>query len=129
MIINIEDLIGVRYRLNGRSIKTGLDCYGLAIEVSKRFGHELPDLEDVKKKDRDFMSCENKILKNIKVSQIEEPSKASDILLIKGLDGVFHHIGVYLGNGWFIHCNQMGVHLDRVSQYKNLIGRVYQWQE
>lgn len=129
MIINIEDLLGVRYRFNGRDIKKGFDCYGLAIEVSKRFGHTLPDIEEVRKKDRDFLTCEGKVIGAVNLKQINEPSKASDILLIKGSTGVFQHIGVYLGNGWFIHCNELGVHLDRVSQYKNLIGRVYQWQE
>ena len=42
--LRIDDLIGVRFKNHGRSVEEGFDCYGLAIEVSKRLGHNLRDL-------------------------------------------------------------------------------------
>lgn len=126
-MINIDDLIGVRYCHNGRSIKTGFDCYGLAIEISKRFGHELPDLEEFLRADREFDVCEKLCLENVKVKPIEKPEEEGDLILIKSREGVLEHIGVYLGHGRFIHCNRLGVHLDSVMNYEHLIERCYTW--
>lgn len=126
-MINIDDLIGVRYKLNGRNIREGLDCYGLAIEVENRFGHKLPDYADMDQKY--FLMYEEKCLRSINVKEISEPISEGDLILIKNAKGIFGHIGVYLGKDKFIHCNTLGVHIDRVSQYKNFIGKVYQWQE
>ena len=126
-MINIDDLIGVRYQVNGRSLKTGMDCYGLAIEVCKRMGHVLPDPDLLKKHFREFEKCEELILNDVKVKQITEPCKEGDLILIKNAKGVVGHIGVYLDNGRFIHCNKDGVHIEKLIYYKNLIGRVYTW--
>lgn len=41
-MINVFDLIGLPYQENGRGPE-GYDCYGLAIEVEKRFGKKLRD--------------------------------------------------------------------------------------
>lgn len=125
--IDIDDLVGVRYCFNGRSKETGFDCYGLAIEVSKRFGHIMPDVEEAWKEDRDFLHCEGLCLSKVEVKRINEPQTPGDVILIKNSRGILNHIGIYLGDGRFIHCNKLGVHLDRVSQYKMLIGRVYKW--
>lgn len=127
-MINIDDLVGVRYRTNGRSIQGGFDCYGLAIEVEKRFGHNLPDLDEIKMKDRDINSCEELCVKQTKAIQIDYPKTEGDVLFMKDGAGVMNHIGVYLGDGRFIHCNKYGVHIEKVAFYKNMIGRVYTWQ-
>lgn len=126
-MINIDDLIGVRYKNNGRSIVTGMDCYGMAIEVSKRFGHILPDIAEIKASTRNLKLCEQKVLEQINVKEIKEPETEGDILFFKSGSGVLDHIGVYLGDGRFIHCNKYGVHIERVFYYKNMIGRVYTW--
>lgn len=126
-MINIDDLIGVRYRPNGRTIQSGMDCYGLAIEVEKRMGHELPDLSEIKAKGRNIADCEKKCLQLVKVKVVDEPSEEGDILFLKDTSGALNHIGVYLGDGRFIHCNKYGVHIEHVNFYKNLIGRVFRW--
>ena len=126
-MIEIDDLLDIPYCNNGRDISSGLDCYGLAIEVSRRFGHNLYDVEDAMRSDRDFADCENQCVKKINVKKVDEPKNEGDIILIKDMNGINSHIGVYLGNGKFIHCNSLGVHLDNVSRYKQFIGRVYTW--
>lgn len=126
-MINIDDLIGVRYKDNGRDIKNGLDCFGLAIEVCKRFGHELPDLSKPWKMNKDFDSCEHDITSVIKVKEVTKPEKEGDVILMKNVRGVMHHVGVYMGNGRFIHCNKFGVHIDKIINYEIYIGRVYTW--
>lgn len=125
--ISIDDLVGVKYSFNGRSKQTGFDCYGLAIEVCKRFGYTLPDVEEALSEDRDFLLCENKCLLGVNVERTQMPKKEGDVILFKNPKGVLNHIGVYLGNGRFIHCNKLGVHLDKLRDYQMLIGRCYSW--
>lgn len=126
-MIEIEDLLGVRYKPNGRD-KSGYDCYGLAIEVEKRFGHEVPDFAEIKEKDRNYKLCldigEEKT-NNIK--EVSLPKNEGDLILFKNEIGVNHHIGVFLGNGKFIHCDRHGVHIENINRYPVEIGRVYTW--
>lgn len=41
-MIEVQDLLGVPFVDGGRD-KQGMDCWGLFIEVMKRFGYEVPD--------------------------------------------------------------------------------------
>lgn len=125
-MINIDDLLGIRYKTNGRD-SNGYDCYGLAIEVEKRFGHKLPDMEEFLKKDRVFENCKDLALKKVtsQVKQVKVPEKEGDVILFN--DGsILNHIGIYLGNDKYIHCNKYGVHIESVSSCMN-IGKVYTW--
>lgn len=125
-IIDIDDLIGVNYVSNGRSLK-GLDCYGLAIEVSKRFGHKMPDLIEARNDDRDFEKCLKKGIALANVKEIDYPEEEGDIIFFKNFQGVQDHIGVFLGDGLFIHCNAHGVHVERLENRRKFIGRCYKW--
>lgn len=116
-MINVSDLIGIPYKENGRTLE-GLDCYGLAIEVEKRYGKNLRDAV-----------YENH---NEELSQIWEPLlniKKTDILTegclieihIKGT----LHIGVAIGNGLMIHATiNQGVRISRLAAYK--IAAIYE---
>lgn len=126
-MINIDDLIGVKYKRNGRT-KDGFDCFGLAIEVSKRFGHEMPDIEEARKEDYNFDECNKVFLKKVKLEEIPFPKEEGDIVCIHEIGKTVSHIGIYLGNNQIIHCDYHGVHIDRVSRLRGLIGRVYKWQ-
>lgn len=126
-MIYIDDIIGARYKQGGRSVIDGFDCYGLAIEVSKRFGHTMPDLEGAIGMHCDFISYENKANKIMKIKEIDYPKTEGDIILFKDRKGFFHHIGIYMGNGRFIHCNKLGVHIEKLEPVNCLIGRVYEW--
>lgn len=43
-VIDVSDLIGVPFVPFGRDAKTGLDCYGLVMEVARRYGKPLRDV-------------------------------------------------------------------------------------
>ena len=45
-MIDYNDLIGKPYKEKGRG-PDGYDCYGLCIEVCKRFGTALPEMSDM----------------------------------------------------------------------------------
>jgi len=126
-VIFIDDLIGVRYKVNGRDAKKGLDCFGLVLEVEKRFGHIIPDITETKVPNYDFLKCKEKIQKMVKVKEIKTPKTPGDIVFIKNSEGVLHHIGVFLGNNMLIHCNREGVHIDRLTRLTPLVGKVYTW--
>lgn len=126
-MINIDDIVGARYKQGGRSAVEGFDCYGLAIEVSKRFGHTIPDLDGAIGMDCDFLHYEKEASHNMNVKEIAYPETEGDIILFKDTKGFYHHIGIYLGDGRFIHCNKWGVHIERLEPAKRLIGRCYTW--
>jgi len=122
-IINVDDLVGIRYKNNGRD-KNGYDCYGLAIEVCKRFGNNLPDISEM---NFDNEARRKQIVASLNVKEKKIPSKEGDVLLINNSLGQFSHIGVYLGDEKFIHCNLFGVHVDKIREYEKRIARVYEW--
>lgn len=123
-MINIDDLVGKPYITNGRG-PNGYDCYGLAIEVEKRFGHVWKNIEDCKKLDYDFNDCLNQWKTLVKIKEISSPKKEGDVVFIKNNKGIISHIGIYLGDGMVIHCNYLGVHLDKLTRLS--IGKVYTW--
>lgn len=124
----LDDLIGVKYLQNGRSKEEGFDCYGLAIEVEKRLGFNLPDIEKSRDEDYNFDECRKLCLAKVKAKQIDSPSKTGDVVILKDLAGRMTHIGVYLGHGLIIHCeHRYGVHIDKIDRLRGFIGRVYTW--
>jgi len=42
-MVNLRDLIGGRFVNGGRSVSTGMDCWGLVMEVFRRYGMGVPD--------------------------------------------------------------------------------------
>lgn len=128
-MIDVSDLIGVPYKVNGRDIRKGLDCIGLAIEVERRFGHKLPDKEDfcADVKNRNFEKLAASTVSECSVKEINKPTKEGDVILFKDVYGMLFHIGIYLGNNIFIHCNKYGVHTERLNSFSGEIGKVYTW--
>lgn len=107
MTINISDLIGVPYKDHGRDT-SGFDCYGLAIEVLRRYGYEL---QDVIYNDHNLeLSAEN--VPTLNVTPIEEPREAA--ILEMQADGALH-IGVCLNKREFIHMTRTGCRINQIG--------------
>lgn len=107
MTINISDLIGVPYKDHGRDL-SGLDCYGLAIEVLKRYGYEL---NDVIYNDHSLeLSAEN--VPTLNVTPLSEPREAA--ILEMQHDGNLH-IGVCLNKREFIHMTKTGCRINQIG--------------
>lgn len=106
-MIEINDLLGVPYKDHGRD-KNGFDCYGLAIEVSKRFGYKL---DDVLYSTHDIaLSDANKPTLN--VTPINKP-QAGAILEMNYKNEL--HIGVCLNSREFIHMTRTGCRVNRIG--------------
>lgn len=125
--IEINDLIGIPYKKNGRD-KNGFDCYGYLLELAKRKGKTLPDLEEMKNDDVDFIKCLNDGKSLAEVKEAELPLHDDDIIIFDNMCGVAHHCGWYLGDGLFTHCDGHGVHCERISNRMRFIGGIYRWQ-
>lgn len=109
------DLIGVPFVNRGREVATGLDCYGLAMEVFKRQGIELPEF---------WISCEDAS----RINETVEAEKANGrwarigrpeapcIIVLRFNRFEWNHVGVYIGAGKFIHtARKTGVRIERLD--------------
>ena len=107
MTININDLIGVPYKDHGRS-KDGMDCYGLAIEVLRRYGYKL---DDVYYENHDLTLCEEN-LPTLNVSPIDQVCEGA-ILEMQYEDYI--HIGVCISRKEFIHMTRTGCRINHIG--------------
>ena len=112
MLIELSDLLGKPYVLHGRG-PDGYDCYGLAIEVERRLGKELPDV-----------CSQGSVIEGL--VKTKEP-KFGDIVMFKSR-GRDRHIGVYFEKGDFVHCDFEGVRVSNLRQYVQK-GEFYTWQQ
>ena len=118
-MIDFTDLIGVPFVNRGRSKDVGFDCYGLVMEVYKRYGYNIPEYDTQYHYDD---SCRvNELIsgnvKNYPWKEIQEPKAPCLIAIRFGVpDGFVNHTAVYIGSGMFIHTREkIGVNIDRVS--------------
>ena len=96
----IDDLIGKPFKSGGRG-PDNYDCWGLAMEVYKRFGIDLPDFSIcAMDAARIAEEVENQRSQWVKVEG--EPPVPS-LVLMKLNSRWNNHIGVYIGQGRFIH--------------------------
>lgn len=116
-MIDIADLLGIPYVLHGRDLK-GFDCYGFLIEFERRLGHEMIDLyrEYTNNNEKDLSDNVYNIIYANKLKKTESPI-LGDILLFYDKKGRVCHIGAYLKNDDFIHCDFEGVHISKLSTY------------
>lgn len=119
-MINVTDLLGIKFKAHGRNKEEGFDCYGLAIEVMRRYGVKLPDLyyESLKNQKDIAETLKCKFLK------IEKPVEPC-LLDIKSY-GASGHTGVYIGDGMMIHSvSKHGVVIEPIRHYSHDIKGYY----
>jgi len=106
-----EDLLGVPFQNRGRDPKTGLDCYGLAIEVFRRHGIQLPEF---------WISCMD--FSTIEKTMEEQKSRwvrvgidvVPSIAVIRLRSKHYNHVLINIGRGRFIHTRRnTGVQIER----------------
>ena len=111
-----EDLLGIKFTPHGRNRIDGYDCYGIAIEVLFRNGIVLPDLyyKSVRPTEElvDFVKAF--------LHKIEKPEK--NCLIEIEAYGNPSHVGVYIGDGLFIHTTlKNGCCIEPLSHYRGKI--------
>jgi cell wall-associated NlpC family hydrolase len=119
----IRDLIGVKYKPHGRTIEEGFDCYGLALMVLKREGILLPDSFEYDAGKKDQSDVKEILESGISHEKLERPEKNCVIELT--VCGRPSHIGVYLGDGEFIHATKYGVAVEPLWRWEKRIKGYY----
>lgn len=129
-MLKIDDLLGVRFVNHGRSIEQGFDCYGLAIEVSKRLGHTLTDIWYEKSCSETFCENADSVIKNM--SSMTEPTdklEEGNLIVFFNEHGRMVHIGVILDEEHFIHADIGGVKVMVLEEYYRKHWKVYKWRQ
>lgn len=108
-ILNVVDLIGIPYKEHGRNINEGFDCYGLAIEIEKRLGKELLDLNytynDPKLSAEYAPTLNVRKTNEIKIGNLIEMTLNSEL-----------HIGIVISDSTYIHATRnQGVRISRIG--------------
>ncbi len=91
------NVLGVRYKLGGNSAETGFDCSGFTRYVFENsIGRVLPHRADEQANAPGLVKVDQKDL------------KPGDLVFFNTLRRTFSHVGIYLGEGKFIHSPRTG---------------------
>jgi len=97
LVDSAMNFLGVRYRRGGNSAETGFDCSGFTRYVFENsIGKVLPHRADEQANAPDLVKVEQKDL------------KPGDLVFFNTLRRTFSHVGIYLGDGKFIHSPRTG---------------------
>ena len=122
--MNIDGLIGVPFVDGGREVKTGLDCWGLVMEVYRRQGIELPDYTISAMSAKDIAKAMADNEKSWK--KLDAPKTPCLVVIRLAHAGWANHAGVYLGEDKFIHAYiKTGVCIDRVRHWRSRVVGFY----
>ena len=122
--MEFNDLIGVPFVDGGRSPDTGLDCWGLALEIYRRAGVALPDFK-ISAMDAATITAELSANEG-EWKKLPAPAVMSLVVMRLSGDGWANHVGVYIGGGRFIHAyRNTGVCIDRLRHWQSRIAGFY----
>jgi cell wall-associated NlpC family hydrolase len=95
LILNALGFLGVPYRFGGTSIETGLDCSGFVRAVYQQaLGKVLPRRSDE----------QAAATRAIDRSELQP----GDLVFFNTMRRAFSHVGIYVGDGKFIHAPRAG---------------------
>ena len=107
LVMSAMNFLGVRYRRGGNSVDQGFDCSGFTRYVFENsLGLVLPRRADQQAKDSSLQS--------VKPAEL----KPGDLVFFNTMRRAFSHVGIYVGEGKFIHAPRTGgeVRIDDMRQ-------------
>jgi hypothetical protein len=97
LVVSAMAFLGVPYRRGGNDFESGLDCSGFTRAVFENtLGLLLPRRVDEQAHDSSLMKVKRNEL------------KPGDLVFFNTLKRTFSHVGIYLGDGKFIHAPKPG---------------------
>ncbi len=97
LVMSAMNFLGVRYRRGGNSAEQGFDCSGFTRYVFENsVGLVLPRRAD--------QQARNAGLKDIKKDEL----RPGDLVFFNTMRRAFSHVGIYVGEGKFIHAPRAG---------------------
>ena len=95
LVLRALSLLGVNYKWGGSSPDTGLDCSGLVRHVfSEAAGLVLPRRSEEMSRNGDAVA--------------RDQLRPGDLVFFNTLRRAFSHVGIYIGNGQFVHAPSSG---------------------
>ena len=95
LVVTAMGFLGVPYRLGGNTVETGFDCSGLVRAIySETVGKMLPRRAD------------EQASATAKIDRSE--LKPGDLVFFNTMRRTFSHVGIYVGEGKFIHAPRTG---------------------
>lgn len=113
--ININDLIGASFADGGRG-PHAFDCWGLALEVFRRYGAtKLPDYR-ICCHDSERINTYMRIEEPLSFVKVAEPVEPCVVVIRFNTVQFINHAGVYIGNGKMIHTREKtGAAVERID--------------
>jgi hypothetical protein len=97
LVDHAMNFLGVRYKLGGNTAETGFDCSGFTRYVFENsLGRVLPHRADEQANAPELAKIDKKDL------------KPGDLVFFDTMRKTFSHVGIYLGDGKFIHSPRTG---------------------
>ena len=97
LVDSAMNFLGVRYKLGGNTAETGFDCSGFTRYVFENsLGRVLPHRADEQANAPELAKVDKKDL------------KPGDLVFFDTMRKTFSHVGIYLGDGKFIHSPRTG---------------------
>ncbi len=97
MVLSAMNFLGVRYRRGGSSATDGFDCSGFTRHVFENsIGLVLPRRADEQAKDSKLRQV------------LRDELKPGDLVFFNTMRRAFSHVGIYIGEGKFIHSPRTG---------------------
>jgi hypothetical protein len=97
LVDSAMNFLGVRYKLGGNTAETGFDCSGFTRYVFENsLGRVLPHRADEQANAPELAKIDRKDL------------KPGDLVFFDTMRRTFSHVGIYLGDGKFIHSPRTG---------------------
>jgi len=95
MLFQVLSSIGVDYKYGGASHVTGFDCSGLVVHVFREgYGMNLPRTSQ----------SQSQVGRAVSAEELQP----GDLVFYNTLHRPFSHVGIYLGEGKFIHAPKTG---------------------
>ena len=102
LVIRAISLIGVKYKFGGGSVQTGFDCSGFVIHVFEpTLAIELPR--------------SSYAMARLGTKVESDDLRPGDLVFYNTLHRAFSHVGIYLGEGRFVHAPSRGKRVEIVD--------------
>ena len=97
LVLSAMNFLGVRYTRGGNSVENGFDCSGFTRHIFEMsVGLVLPRRADEQARDSSLLSIRR------------EDLKPGDLVFFNTMRATFSHVGIYVGEGKFIHAPRTG---------------------
>ena len=126
----VDDLVGKPFRNKGRDVNKGMDCWGLVIEVFRRYGMEVPDFDMDAFSYVDINELAQKELGTRGWMEVPVPQDkdAPLVVLMRMHPSLVTHAGIYLGRGRIMHTTKAtGVVVSKAQLLRRIIAGYYRY--